>query len=90
MKPSPWSHYGRAPKNVRKTPATPEQHAFAAAADNVAHGRRLAEQYLRGAITEFSHIRSGPDGYQKLVRDVLTPAAFPESIEDTLRRLARG
>lgn len=87
---SPWSHYGRNPKPAVKTPATPEQHVLHDAAQNVAHGRRLLDRYVGGAVTEFDRIRSGPGGYSKLIRDALTPPARPETIEDTLRRLAGG
>lgn len=90
MKQSPWSHYGRTGATPQMQAETPVQQAIFQAAQNVERSQQLIDKYVRGAVTEYSRIRSGSSGYQKMIRDMLQRPSNPESVEETLRRLKRG
>jgi len=57
------------------------------AAGHVARGREQLTQYLQRALKEYSDIRAGRGGYQRLVADALKPSPHPESVAERLRRL---
>jgi hypothetical protein len=87
MHKSPWSYYGRGPVRPEiSARATAQDPAFGPLP--VVNGQEKLAIYLHGALSEYSKIRSGPAGYRKLIDAVLRPPKRPESIEDTLRRLA--
>jgi hypothetical protein len=53
----------------------------------VTRTREQLVEYLRRTLAEYSNIRVGQAGYQKMITDALQPPPHPESIEETLRRL---
>ena len=89
MSKSPWSHYGRTGATQQMQAETPVQQAIFQATQNVERSQQMIDKYVRGAVTEFSQIRTGAAGYQKMIRGMLQRSATPESIDETLRRLKR-
>ena len=87
MNKSPWSSYGRIPAQA-DTPRDPDRPdvTFGAAA-HIARGREQLAEYLQRTLKEYSDIRAGRGGYQRLLADALKPSPRPESIAERLRRL---
>lgn len=87
MHKSPWSSYGRMPTQPDGDSAAREPDPTFGAAAHVARGREQLARYLQSALKEYTDIRAGRSGYQRLVADALRPSPHPESIEERLRRL---
>jgi hypothetical protein len=87
MTTSPWNYYGRPTGKHDETVQRPAEDPTFGAEAHVARTREQLVQYLRQTLEEYSSIRAGERGYQKMIADALAPPPRPESIEETLRRL---
>jgi hypothetical protein len=89
MDKSPWSAYGRPQKDTDPSAASsgkPDP-TFGAAREVMLTHEQL-KHYLTRTLQEFNEIRAGRAGYTRMVSEALKPPPRPESIEETLRRLA--
>ena len=90
MSNSPWSAYGRMPSlTTASEAAASKDNPVAGVVDEVLRGREKLEQYLNGVLREYFEIRSGDGGYRSIIADAMTPSSRPETIEESLKRLAR-
>ena len=85
---SPWSAYGRQDKAERPAPGETPDPTFGAAREVMRTHDQL-KRYLARTLQEYEEIRAGRTGYTRIVAEALKPPPGPESIEETLRRLAR-
>lgn len=89
MSQSPWSAYGRPPKNNTERPlAGGDADPTFGAAREVLRTQEQLRRYLAHTLEEFNEIRKGHAGYNRIVAEALRPPPRPESIEETLRRLS--
>ncbi|HSQ05764.1 MAG TPA: hypothetical protein VLN59_17120 [Burkholderiales bacterium] len=88
MNTSPWNYYGRLPAKQDADPSPSAPDPTLGAEKNVTRTRAQLVEYLRRTLAEYSDIRAGQSGYQKMIEDALQPPPRPESIEETLHRLA--
>ncbi len=85
---SPWSYYGHRPGTLDADRQRSSADPTFGAERNVTRTREQLAQYLQRTLQEYSNIRAGDCGYRKMIDDALKPPPRPESIEETLRRLA--
>ncbi len=85
---SPWSYYGHGSGGPETSPQRSAPDPTFGAERNVTRTREQLVRYLHRTIEEYSNIRAGERGYQKMIDEALKPPPRPESIEETLRRLA--
>jgi len=90
MNTSPWNYYGRLPAKQEPDPSDSAPDPTLGAARDVTRTRAQLMEYLRRTLAEYSDIRGGQCGYQKMIDDAMQPPPRPESIEETLRRLTDG
>lgn len=86
---SPWSYYGHGPGRVDAGPQRSGPDPTFGAERSVTRTREQLVEYLHRTLQEYSNIRAGERGYQTMIDEALKPPPRPESIEETLSRLAR-
>lgn len=89
MSNSPWSAYGRLPSLSNADGAAASDSPVAGVVNEVIRGREKLEQYLQGVLREYFEIQSGNTGYRSIIDGAMTPSSRPETIEESLNRLAR-
>lgn len=90
MSNSPWSTYGRIPSLSTNTDGfAAADSPVAGVVNEVLRGREKLDQYLQGVLREYFEIHSGDTGYRNIIAGAMTPLQRPESIEESLNRLAR-